>query len=126
MTNETIDTAALALRVADDITHELASDSIESILPIILCFHDAEARALAALLRGVVWQPIETAPKDGTKFDGWARDERVTNVYWSTIQNSFCTDGMFGPEEPTPLPFYPGLSHWMPLPSPPLSTTKEG
>ncbi|MET3352324.1 UNVERIFIED_ORG: hypothetical protein ABID33_000207 [Xanthobacter viscosus] len=51
---ETIDTAALALRVADDITHELASDSIESILPIILCFHDAEARALAALLRGVV------------------------------------------------------------------------
>lgn len=28
------------------------------------------------------WQPIETAPRDGTEFDGWISTGRVENVSW--------------------------------------------
>lgn len=28
------------------------------------------------------WQPINTAPKDGTVIDLWAGDYRYTNAYW--------------------------------------------
>jgi len=65
---------------------------------------------------GNAWRPIESAPDDGTKFDGWQRDERVTDMYWSDIQDAWCVDGDYGPEEPTPLAIYPPVTHWMPLP----------
>lgn len=67
------------------------------------------------------WQPMETAPRNGTKFDVWiSRDgERVTDVYWSTVQDGWCIDGPYGPEEPTPLAIFPPATHWMPLPEPP-------
>ena len=32
------------------------------------------------------WQPIETAPKDGTLFWGWINDEGVHVVRWSTAE----------------------------------------
>ena len=68
------------------------------------------------------WQPIETAPRDGSRFDAWLPSRgggRVTNVYWSDIQEWWCVDGAYGPEEPTPLPIVPVISHWMPVPEPP-------
>jgi hypothetical protein len=70
------------------------------------------------------WQPIETAPKDGTRVDLWAKawspfddtfhHQRCANCYWvkqDTIGNSpahwvHLDSGWF----PT---------HWMPLPDPP-------
>ena len=64
------------------------------------------------------WMPIETAPRDGTKFDAWQR-ERVINVFWSAVQEGWCVEGDYDPEEPTPLPF-PEPTHWMPLPEPPV------
>ncbi|MGN6099855.1 MAG: hypothetical protein ACTHOR_01800 [Devosia sp.] len=68
------------------------------------------------------WQPIETAPKDGQKFDGWQGGGRVTDVYWSDVQDAWCVDGPYGPEEPTPIAIAPPLTHWQPLPTPPKET----
>ena len=67
------------------------------------------------------WRPIETAPKDGAKFDVWmGRDGyRICDVYWSDIQGCLSTDGVYGPEEPTPLAAYPQPTHWRPLPAAP-------
>jgi hypothetical protein len=84
---------------------------------------DVAAEGLAALLDAgwsvSRWRPIETAPRDRTEFDAWYRDGRVTNVYWSDIQDAWCVDGPYGCEEPSPLPVYPPLIYWMPLPEPP-------
>lgn len=60
-----------------------------------------EARAASG------WRPIWTAPKDGTKFDAWQNGERQTDVYWSDIQEDWCVDGSYGPEEPTLLAIIP-------------------
>lgn len=60
------------------------------------------------------WQPIETAPKDGTQFLGWDQGYFIV-VYWEIDDDveedqcwriSYSGDLMF----PT---------HWMPLPEPP-------
>ena len=71
------------------------------------------------------WQPIETAPKDGTIVDLWVYGDRCTNCFW-------CTGEEFDDEDYTPHwrqqyseaagPSF-GLdaepTHWMPLPPPP-------
>lgn len=73
------------------------------------------------------WQPMDSAPRDGTKFDVWypahGHDTayRLTDVYWSDVQDDFCTDGQFGPEEPAPLMLYPRPTHWQPTPAAPMS-----
>ena len=62
------------------------------------------------------WQPIATAPKDGTLVDLWldkGDTRRITGCYWS--ESGLCwTDGdryyLKGRVQPT---------HWMPLPEPP-------
>lgn len=70
-------------------------------------------------LRGM-WQPIETAPKDGTLIDLWLDGERAPACrFWSYDGHSYweqayaeATD-CFAPlydAEPT---------HWMPIPEPP-------
>jgi hypothetical protein len=54
------------------------------------------------------WQPIETAPKDGTEFLGWS-GRHVWIVRWlAGFQSWLLSDG--GRSE---------LTHWMPLPDPP-------
>lgn len=65
----------------------------------------------------VGWQPIETAPKDGTPIiavrDEWVRAREVA-WYWDARS----------PDEPAAFrPKYSGgqPSHWMPLPAPPAS-----
>jgi len=70
------------------------------------------------------WQPIETAPKDGTKVDLWGinhlhyakRGERIVNVTWGRV-----TD--FLGNERLDWRHYRGEgyqpTHWMPLPAPP-------
>ncbi len=82
------------------------------------------------------WQPIETAPKDGTHFLAWARqvaDEMDENdnvlrknvvehyqviMYWALF--GFITFPWTGG-----IPVNVTYSHWMPLPSPPPQPEAE-
>jgi hypothetical protein len=76
------------------------------------------------------WQPIETAPKDGTFIDLWNKKAgaRIVNVRWvveprdrfahpTCIMDGWKTsrEGPWGCLSPDQ------FSHWMPLPSPPQS-----
>ncbi len=70
------------------------------------------------------WQPIETAPKDGTKIllgrfvnDGSEHDGRVMVDWWRTHHDSYTGFGHFNPH------YWPP-THWMPLPAKP--DTGEG
>lgn len=63
------------------------------------------------------WQLIETAPRDGTKFDVWCSVEscRFTDVYWYDRHGSFAKD--HGYPVSTTI-FYHEPTHWQPLPAP--------
>jgi hypothetical protein len=65
------------------------------------------------------WQPIETAPRDGTHVLGY-EDGEMTVIHWSDHpptssykggywNNIYCNDGEWWP------------THWMPLPPPPTT-----
>lgn len=97
------------------------------------------------------WQPIETAPKDGTKIDVWVRDfsigeagvvtfqdvGRVTEVYWGEeVYHYFGDTGT--KREPDErwvywdCPHHARLevggrraTHWMPLPAPPAAEEEQ-
>lgn len=71
------------------------------------------------------WQPIETAPKDGTIIDLWFGEYRETDCWWQEgcsihpqagwYSHALCYgygDWFDESEQPT---------HWMPLPAPPES-----
>lgn len=101
------------------------SDSAELIqrAKVFLAYHDP-------------WQPIETAPRDGTKIDLWVSDNeggfRVPNGFWSEeippfnmrdwppnwMAENRWYDGCDGlaadPDCPDEV-----VTHWMPLPEPP-------
>lgn len=68
------------------------------------------------------WQPIETAPKDGTEFLAWvhtAAGGRVATVQWLDGQwvESYDLAGW--------MPEY-GPTHWRPLPDPPALSSLQG
>lgn len=66
------------------------------------------------------WQPIETAPKDGSKFDAWVPDAfggyRVTDLSFND-RRQLRRHGLLTAVD---LPRWP--THWMPLPSRPSDT----
>ncbi|CAB4188119.1 Domain of unknown function DUF551 [uncultured Caudovirales phage] len=64
------------------------------------------------------WQPIETAPKDGTWILGYWRDQRITE-YPRVIFANDCSqhDVWYTADNRDFGPVYP--THWMPLPEPP-------
>ena len=62
------------------------------------------------------WQPIETAPKDGTRVDLWANGMRLTDAKWRSI-SSFHEDdpetyAWYCPE----LDVYDGHEGWVDVP----------
>lgn len=64
------------------------------------------------------WQPIKTAPKDGTEIDVWnsTTHDRIPNVLFSKLSDNWCDDtGFWATEED----FYKHITHWMPIPKPP-------
>jgi len=60
------------------------------------------------------WQPIETAPKDGTTILGWDTIEHVL-LFWH--------DGAWRENALADNPIPP--THWMPLPAPPAPASQE-
>jgi len=60
------------------------------------------------------WQPIETAPRDGTHILVADIDDPAitTVVAWAHGQWKFCTD-------------HGRISHWMPLPDPPAASPQQ-
>lgn len=79
---------------------------------------EADHRYARKLEERAQWQPIETAPKDGTAVLLWAKDLRfpgrmcVAQYANYDIEWWYVTDGKFGP---WPLRG-PSPTHWMPLP----------
>lgn len=63
------------------------------------------------------WQPIETAPKDGTEFLAWRRG-MFANCY--RVPRDDCEMWCFGGQSAA-VEYRPSIkpSHWMPLPPPP-------
>jgi hypothetical protein len=57
-----------------------------------------------------MWQPIETAPKDGTRILACNADERAEYIIVGYFRGAHFTDGQW--------PMIP-VTHWMPLPDPP-------
>lgn len=74
-----------------------------------------------------MWQPIETAPKDGAEILATAKDPSVKgrNYYgvaqWAEQNRDFpnSVSGWFWPYAIRP-------THWMPLPEPPIEAEPEG
>lgn len=66
------------------------------------------------------WQPIETAPKDGTNILTFARDQYGITYFgvaqWAEKNPDFpnTVSGWFWPYAIKP-------THWMPLPAPPVT-----
>lgn len=63
------------------------------------------------------WQPIVTAPRDGTRLLLWTGNMSTTGMIWSTTvgwwDKEICHKWIHGSSvDPT---------HWMPLPAPPCS-----
>lgn len=59
------------------------------------------------------WQPIETAPRDGSGFLAYVKETWVEGMFWNGEEWSYLSDGdttPHGRHQPT---------HWMPLPTPP-------
>lgn len=81
--------------------------------------HDIERLAAAiALMRGQSWQPIETAPKDGTSILATEIDGEPVVSYFDEggwVYSWHAYDG-YHHWNPT---------HWQPLPAPPKDTADE-
>ena len=72
------------------------------------------AEALEQALRAQEWQPIETAPRDGTWIQGWGSGAWCPEMRWSDQ----CDDWVDSYDlEPTN--FQP--THWQPIPKPPTT-----
>ena len=67
------------------------------------------------------WQPIETAPRDGTVIDLWCSHGRIPCCSWRVAGN-FNGDSAWHNESGFPIEYgHPKKipTHWMPLPEPP-------
>lgn len=68
------------------------------------------------------WQPIETAPKDGTPIDIWCAGFRYCNAYWGRAEKHWLTeDGDLIYDI-----YFEHPTHWMPEPDPPPGLKHEG
>jgi len=65
-------------------------------------------------MSGNKWQPIETAPHDGTIVDLWHKDGfRIVDEWWAGDEDHWC-----GTENTE-------FTHWMAIPDPPEKAEKE-
>jgi len=64
------------------------------------------------------WQPIETAPRDGTKLLGYEGDGRI-NTMWFESQYVWVSPGAWISDYNRSDTYEHQPTHWMPLPEPP-------
>lgn len=66
------------------------------------------------------WQPIETAPTDGTAIDLWADGRRVTDCFWQRGWRQRYAEAPEAVEYSVALSERPATpTHWMPRPEAP-------
>ena len=69
------------------------------------------------------WRSIDSAPKDGTFIDLWspAHGRRIPDCKWSVRRKSWMLPGgvITIPDDGV------SVTHWQPLPAPPVITTKD-
>ena len=98
-----------------------ASDSTAA---FIAAFNPQTARALIDRLRKAEaanqWQPIETAPKDGTHVLLWATRHSMLAPHPEFIVGAYRNGWWSGPSTLS------HVIHWMPLPAAPTSADSEG
>ncbi len=92
--------------------------------------HDrpSQVKAVAAAIREAVadrWQPIDTAPKDGTQILVFTKHGEIEQSKWC-LPHSFTyepvSDGLYRKVPPDPEDGFWNSNtptHWMPLPAPP-------
>jgi len=96
----------------------------------------APPQAVPEVAQPVAWQPIETAPRDGTEIRlGFMEDGEIAqtaDMQWSHIQRNGMVPGVVGmwvcpganftwSEEPAEF----GPTHWQPIPAAPVAMAKE-
>lgn len=71
----------------------------------------------------MAWQPIETAPKDGTLVDLWADGERLPDCFWFapewSDEEEHCWRQKYAETVGCSFAVMVAPSHWMPQPQPP-------
>ena len=66
------------------------------------------------------WQPIATAPRDGTVIDVWYWDARITDVFWHKADVGYAYEGwMYYNVTDWDRLDNECITHWMPLPESP-------
>lgn len=119
--------SSITFNVDDKLVMRITADKITANPEVEV---DEAARAVLDALQGYLpksegmsWQPIETAPKDGTTIDLWDSyyGHRVTNArrayhYWENGKP--IREKSWGRND-TDGPFVGNPTHWMPLPKPP-------
>lgn len=69
------------------------------------------------------WQPIETAPRNGTRILVWAEGDGPFEMHWNTMGWNWLVSRQLGIWEGDGFTWYEadghGPTHWMPLPEPP-------
>lgn len=121
--------------MTDTVPKQAVIDAVHSVPPGTTCRGDAIIAAINAIPAVDEWQPIETAPKDGTEILVWRSDAGVLLARWTSCaefltdaeldkmsddsahqEDWFCADFVAGcrmQEDCDP-------THWRPLPKPPL------
>lgn len=107
---------------AHEVDHWVSGESDECFASVGMCETAEEATEMWNT-RATGWQPIETAPRDGENFLGYGSyihhgDASVTEYCVIASYNTLSPDLPWVDDEGShPYEF---LTHWMPLPQPPI------
>lgn len=63
------------------------------------------------------WKPVSTAPIDGSDIDVWAKDRRYTDCHYHL--GDWLHWAYKGVDDEPRWDAIEGVTHWMPLPTPP-------
>ena len=91
-------------------------------MPELYSLRQKQNMPLELKIRMTDWQPIETAPKDGTRILAYGKhgldvdEQKWATVVWQDYSKGFVCD----PNEATEYdPEVSNITHWMPLPEKP-------